>query len=150
MKQIKIYPSIWRKELFIAFMCVTGIFLHIISGKGGWNLVLFLLLLGLFFLFMAFRERLMNRPYLIITDEHIAINRYNRQDIIRFNEVKSFECEIMRIWRFSLQTGNIIVHLVRGNGFVNIIKADHLTIKSQKLCERLNGCLQDSQKHKIR
>lgn len=150
MKQIKIYPSIWRKELFIAFMCVTCIFLHIISGKGGWILMLFLLLLGLFFLFMAFRERLMNRPYLIITDEHIAINRYNRQDIIRFNEVKSFECETMRIWRFSLHTGNIIVHLVRGNGFVNIIKADHLTIKSQKLCELLNGCLQDSQKHKIK
>ena len=150
MKQIKIYPSIWRKELFIAFFCVICIFLHIISGKGGWNLVLFLLLLGLFFLFMAFRERLMNRPYLIITDEHIAINRYNRQDIIRFNEVKSFECETMRIWRFSLHTGDIIVHLVRGNGFVNIIKADHLTIKSQKLCELLNGCLQDSQKHKIK
>ena len=150
MKQIKIYPSIWRKELFIAFFCVICIFLHIISGKGGWNLVLFLLLLGLFFLFMVFRERLMNRPYLIITDEHIAINRYNRQDIIRFNEVKSFECETMRIWRFSLHTGYIIVHLVRGNGFVNIIKADHLTIKSQKLCELLNGCLQESQKHKIK
>lgn len=112
--------------------------------------MLFLLLLGLFFLFMVFRERLMNRPYLIITDEHIAINRYNRQDIIRFNEVKSFECETMRIWRFSLHTGDIIVHLVRGNGFVNFIKADNLTIKSQKLCELLNDCLQDRQKSKIK
>lgn len=150
MKLIKIYPSIWRKELFMAFFCVIGIFLHIISGSGGWNLMLFFLLLGLFSLFLVFRERLMNRPYLIITDEHIVINRYNRQDIIRFNEVKSFECETMRIWRFTLHTGDIIVHLVRGNGFVKFISANNLTIKSQKLCELLNGCLQDSQKYKIR
>ena len=61
---------------------------------------------------------------------------------VRFDEVKSFECETTRLWRFNLPTDNMIAHLKNGNGYVKMFSTDGLTIKQRELCDLLNERLQ--------
>ena len=142
MEEIRIYHTIWRRELFIAIFSLAVTFLIPFVGTfkpRDYGMMLFLGLMGLFILFTVFRERLLHRPYLTITDESIIINREHRSKmIIRFDEVKSFERETLSFLGHTSYTGMIIVHLKNGNGFVNIISANGLTMKSQQLFDLLN------------
>lgn len=113
--------------------------MDIIYGATKLPVVLFLGLMGLYLLYNVFRERLMHRPYLTITDECIVINRKRHKEItIRFDEIKSFEQETMTIFKHTRYTGYIIVHLKKDNFFVRVINADDLAIKQQILWDMLN------------
>jgi hypothetical protein len=142
MEEIRIYHTFWRKELFIAILCLAATFCLPFIGTfkpGELGVMLFLGLMGLFILFTVFRERLLRRPYLTITDECIIEKREHYPEIvIRFNKVKFFERETVRFLGHTSNTGKIIVHLKNGNGFVNIISANGLTMKSQQLFDLLN------------
>ena len=83
------------------------------------------------------------RPYLIIGKDGIVVNAKRGQWTVRFDEVKSFECEVARIWRFTTRTDEIIVHLKNGNGYVKMFAADGLTMKVQELCDILNERLKN-------
>lgn len=148
MEEIRIYHTIWRRELFIAIFCLAATFLILLISSfkpGKLGIMLFLSLTGLFILFMVFRERLLHRPYLTITDESIIMRReHYPENVIRFDEVKSFERETQRFLGHTSYTGMIIVHLKNGNGFVNVINASNLIMKSQHLYELLNERLQKS------
>ena len=96
-------------------------------------------LMGLYILYTVFRERLQHQPYLTITDESIIMKReHYPENVIRFDEVKSFERETSRFLGHTSYTGSIIVHLKNGHGFVNVIGAGDLTLKPQYLYELLN------------
>ena len=102
-------------------------------------IVLFLGPMGLYLLYNVFRERLLHRPYLTITDESIIINRKGHEETtIRFDEIKSFERETLTIWKYTKYSGYIIIHLKDDNGFVHVINADNLAIKAQVLYDLLN------------
>ena len=146
MEEIRIYHSIWRKELFIAIVCLAAVCLMPFWGKKALGIMLFLGLTGLYALYTVFRERLRHRPYLTITDESIVMNREHMPEVIvRFDEVSSFERETLRFLGHTTYSGMIIVHLKNGQGFVNVISGNGLTIKSQQLFDLLNEQLQ---KHK--
>ena len=142
MEEIRVYHTIWRKELFCGIGClaVTALipFVGIFTpGDGGVMLVL--CLWGLYLLSTVFRERWQHRPYLTITDESIIMQRKDYpENVIRFDEVKSFERETSRFLGHTSFTGSIIVHLKNGHGFVSIIGASDLTMKSQQLYDQLN------------
>ena len=115
----------------------------IINDATKMPVVLFFGLTGLYALFDVFRERLMRRPYLTITDESIIIRRKWHDEItVRFDEIKSFERESLTILKHTSYTGSIIVHLKNGHGFVHIISADSLAIKEQVLWDLLNERLE--------
>ena len=97
-----------------------------------------------FLLFMAIKKILMipKRTYLTISDDRVIVNERRGQWEVRFDEVKSFECETTRLWRFNLPTDNMIAHLKNGNGYVKMFSTDGLTIKQHKLCDLLNERLQ--------
>ena len=143
MGEIRIYSSIWRRELFIGVLCVAVAAMLIIKFVV-WDatklvVVLFLGLMGLYLLFDVFCERLMRRPYLTITDESIIINRKYRKEVaILFDEIKSFERETLTIWKYTNYTGMIIVHMKNGHSFVHVISANGLAIKEQLLWDLLN------------
>ena len=67
-----------------------------------------------------------------------TINERRGQWEVRFDEVKSFECETTKLWRFNLPTDHMIVHLKNGNGYVKMFSTDGLTIKQHELCDLLN------------
>jgi hypothetical protein len=147
MEEIRIYQTIWRRELFIAILCLAITFFTPFMGRykpGELGLMLFFGITGLFILFMGFRDRLLHRPYLTITDESIIERRNHYPEIvIHFDKVKSFERETLRFMGHTSYTGMIIVHLKNGNGFVNIISANNLTMKSQQLYDLLNERLEN-------
>ena len=141
---VKVYSSVWRKELFVAVLSLALAVFLLFVDRQRMPVALFLSLTGLFALYTMFRERLTNRPYLTITDENIVIRREWHDDItVSFREIKSFERETLTIFNHTTFTGSIIVHLVNGHGFVHIISADGLAIGQQELFdllnERLNG-----------
>ena len=148
MEEIRIYHTIWRRELFIAILCLAATFLIPFIGTfkpGDLGVLLFLGLTGLYILFTVFRERLLHKPYLTINDESIIMKRkHYPENVIRFDEVKSFERETLSFLGHTSYTGMIIVHLKNGHGFVNVISAGDLTMKSQDLYELLNERLQKS------
>lgn len=150
MEDIRIYHTIWRRELFIAIVCLAATFYIPFVGTlkpGKLGVMLFLGITGLCALFMVFRERLLHRPYLSISDESIVMKREHYPDnIILFGEVKSFERETLRFLGHTSYTGMIIVHLKRGNGFVYVISAGDLTMKSQQLYDLLNERLKKGKK----
>ena len=143
MEEIRIYSSIWRRELFGGALCVAFAAMLIIIDATKLPVGLVLGLMGLFILFNVFRERLMRQPYLTVTDESIIINRkYCKVITIRFDEIKSFERETLKVWKHTKYTGSIIVHLKNGHGFVHVINADCLAVKEQVLWDILNERLE--------
>lgn len=139
METIRIYHSIWKKEMFIGSLCVVAALMIGIYDIRKLSFALFLGLTGLFLLLSVFDERLLHRPYLTITDERIIINRkWHKETIIRFDEIKSFEREKLTIWKLTIYSGVIIIHLVNGHGSVNMINANGLVVKQQALCDLLN------------
>ena len=139
MEEIRIYSSIWRRGLFVGVISVAAAIMLIITDATKLPVILFFGLIGLYALFDVFRERLMHRPYLTITDKSIIINRkWHNEITVRFDQIKSFERETLTIWKHTKYTGNIIVHLKNGHGFVHIISADSLAIKEQVLWDMLN------------
>ena len=149
MEEIKVYSSIWRKELFIGILCIACAVTIVIYDASKLLVMLFFGLTGLYALFDLFRERLTHRPYLTITDENIIINRkYSKENTIRFDEIKSFERETLTIWKYTSYTGMIIVHLKNGQGFVNVISANGLAIKEKVLWDLLNERLPQSRSGK--
>lgn len=145
MKTIRIYSSIWRREFLIGILCVAFAVMICLYDVRRILAILFFGLTGFYLLFDTFADRLLHRPRLTITDECIVINRrWHKEETIRFDEIKSFERERLRIWKYSCYTGMIIVHLVNGRGFVNMISADRLAIKNQVLFDLLNERLRAS------
>ena len=139
MEEIKVYSSIWRRELFVGVCCMAAAAMIVIYDATKLPAVLFLGPMGLYLLYNVFRERLMHRPYLTITDESIVINRKGHEETtICFDKIKSFERETLTIWKYTKYSGYIIVHLKDGNGFVHVINADDLAIKEQVLWDLLN------------
>ena len=68
------------------------------------------------------------RTYLTINDDRVIVNERRGEWEVRFDEVKSFECETTKLWRFNLPTDHMIT--------------DGLTIKQHELCDLLNERLQ--------
>ena len=103
-----------------------------------------------FLLFMVINKILMipKRTYLTINDDRIIIYDKREPEEICFNEVKTFECEIIRLWRFNIPTDGIIAHLKNGNGYVKTFSAGGLTVKPQRLCDLLNERLSEYKKMK--
>lgn len=101
-------------------------------------------------LYMVIKKILMipKRTYLTITDDGIIVNDKCGQWEVCFKEVDSFECE--RLWRFNILTGNIIVNLKNGNGYVKMFSADGLTVKPKRLCDLLNERLSSYKRNKKR
>ncbi len=95
---------------------------------------------SVFLLYWVIRKilELPKRIYLTISDDCIVVNDKRGQWSACFDEVKSFECEKVRLWRFTMHTGEIIVHFNDSSGYVTMIGADGLTMKPQALCSLLN------------
>jgi hypothetical protein len=148
MEELRIYHSIWdfsdwklNKILFLgsAFLLLGIMHLIDINNKQvPWWLLLVCILGCSVLLCILINKIKVRRPCLIIQDECIVVNDRLGQRTIRFDEVKAFECEVVRLWRFSLRTGMIVVHLVNGHGYVKSFSADGLTIKPPQLCKLLN------------
>ena len=109
-----------------------------------WPLFIGGFMVCVFLLFMAIKKILMipKRTYLTITDNCVIVNERRGQWEVRFDEVKSFECETTKLWRFNLPTDHMIVHQKNGNGYVKMFSTDGLTIKQHELCDMLNERLQ--------
>ena len=154
MEEVTVYHSIWRKELFVGIGClaVTALIPFVgtfTPGDGGVMLVLGMM--SLYILFTVFRERLLHWPYLTITDEGIVMRReHYPENVIRFDEVKSFERETSRFLGHTSYTGTIIVHLKNGHGFVGVIGASGLTMKPQQLYDLLNERLKKKKQRRKR
>ena len=153
MEEIKIYRSIWdfsdwrlNKGLFLVSALLILSIMHftvIDDRQVPWWLV-FVCILGISFLLCIVINMIRaRRPYLIIGKDGIVVNAKRGQWTVRFDEVKSFECEVARIWRFTTRTDEIIVHLKNGNGYVKMFAADGLTMKAQELCDILNERLKN-------
>ncbi len=141
--------SDYNLNKFLAICCVFPvIYLTEVSGINPrsipWPLSIGGFMGCVFLLFIAIKKILMipKRTYLTINDDRVIVNERRGEWEVRFDEVKSFECETTKLWRFNLPTDHMIVHLKNGNGYVKMFSTDGLTIKQHELCDLLNERLQ--------
>ena len=148
MEEIRVYHSIWdfsdwrlNKGLFlVSALLFLGImhFTAIDDRLVSWCLFLVCVLGTAFLLCILVNMIRARHPYLIINVDGIVVNDKRGQWTVSFDEVKSFECEVAKLWRFKTRTDEIIVHLVNGNGYCRMFSAGGLTINPQQLCDLLN------------
>ena len=110
MEEIKINHPFW-KSLILAIGCLE-IFALFIRLNGGFNLseygfleLLFFFgfgVVGLYFLLVLLKERLLGQPFMRITQNSIVVNRLFRKKVINFCDVKSFEDDSSKFYLTSL------------------------------------------------
>ena len=95
MDEIHIYHSIWKNAVIILVGLVfsaMGIYL-LLNGKNGflvWASTLFFGLGSLFILYLLVRERLSDKPYLVITDKSVIMNSGPKSFEVSFADVDKF------------------------------------------------------------
>lgn len=95
MDEIHIYHSIWKNAVIILVGLVfsaIGIYL-ILGGKSGlfvWAATLFFGLGSLFILFLLVRERISDKPFLVITDKSVIMNSGAKSFEVSFADVDKF------------------------------------------------------------
>ena len=95
MEEIHIYHSIWKNAVTIfvgMFFSILGIYL-ILNGKGNaivWASTIIFGLGALFILYLLVRERVSDKPYLVITDKSVIMNSGPKSFEISFADVDRF------------------------------------------------------------
>ena len=101
MEEIRVNHSVW-KMLLRAIMCFTIVALFIrlndglnLSDYGLLGLFFFFgfVVLGLYFLFILIKERLLGQPFIAISSDSLVVSwLLRKKKVINFSDVKSFEC----------------------------------------------------------
>lgn len=110
MEEIKINHS-FRKSLLLAIGCLE-IFALFIRMNGGFHLseysfleLLFFFgfgVVGLYFLLVLLKERLLGLPFMRITRNSLVVHRLFRKKVINFSDVKSFKDDFSKFYLTSL------------------------------------------------
>ena len=110
MEEIKINHSFW-KTLLLTIGCLE-IFALFTRLNGGFNLseysfleLLFFFgfgVVGLYFLLVLLKERLLGLPFMRITRNSLVVHRLFRKKVINFSDVKSFEDDSSKFYLTSL------------------------------------------------
>ena len=167
MEEIKVYRSMW-KTLFLLVFCFVNIALFILmlcDKEAGdrvvaWLCILFLGLGALILLYNILRERLFDKPTIVVTDTKLVMNIAFRHWEVSFADVAIFYVFKMSPHRFGgtsligikykkgieqhkLDNANKASRAVRrfNNKFYGSqesIPADGLTMSPQCLCDLLN------------
>ncbi len=160
MEEIRIYHSI-RKNL--AMMAVSfafvamGIF-YLLNGDNSfivWAGILFFGICGLCFAFLMLRERIIHKPFCIITNESVIMDSGMKKWEVRFADVEEFyltnvmstkqigirykkEIEFQKMNDASSAGRTIRKMNKRIAGVTETLPADDLTISPLQLCDLLN------------
>lgn len=90
MEEIKIYRSLWKYLLMAVFSIACTVFgLFNLDDSKGWLCFIFFGLCSIVFLYIVFKDRIEDKPYIIITNKSIVVNdRKNREFF--FKDVNHF------------------------------------------------------------
>ena len=152
MEEIKVYRSVWKYALAIscaALAVVCGILVLDKNPFKAWGIILLIGGGGLYMTFLLIRERVMDRPYLIIAEKKVIVSAGWKTQEINFSDVEAFslvgknirikykvvaevrECEDSN-WLSNLMCDFL------STGCLKSIAAADLTIYPQPLCDLLN------------
>ena len=96
MNEIRVYLSIWRSVIDIVIngcltaMGVAALLKGVKPAFVCWFVIIVFGFIGLSSLFTVLKERLGNKPYLVIKDESMTV-RFGKEREIRFADVDSFQ-----------------------------------------------------------
>ena len=163
MKEIRIYSSVWRMSLMIlgCMAFVACIFVlkertsSLLNTLFSWVCIVFFGAGALVMLYVLLRERLTDKPFLIISDECVICNGAWKRFEIRYSEVEKFQLLAGRqkniigihykedVERRKLAEANAVGRLVRKfnlslSGTQESISVSGISMKGEELCKMLN------------
>jgi hypothetical protein len=162
MEEIRVYRSIWKyvKVILGSFLLAAASVLILLNHSFlifekiiAWIGVAFFGLGGLFLIFVVLKEKILGKPFLVITDKGVIVDHGKRWEV-NFEDVEKFVLyknngKIIGIHykkginSKKLNDANPLRRNVRKfndkiAGFQEGIPADNLTINAQNLCDLLN------------
>ena len=136
MEEIRIYHSIWKSALvMVGCVAFTVIGIHMLHHENSdwraWLGILFFGLGGLFYLWFFLKERLTQKPFIIVTDSRLIMNSVKKYDV-DFRDVKAFY--LTKVGTVNMIGAQSKTNKKRYKPF----SVDGLTMKPKELCDLLN------------
>ena len=145
MKEIKLYHKVWMiLPVLLVLLALTIVFIIPLSqGKGSpvwnWTLLLFSGSAFLFFLFIILRERLLNKPYITITEDRVIVDNVGRIKEYRFADIHHFE--LLNYPGLYISRAVISIHYMRSVDAKKMSEAKGM----DRICRKMNVAMMNAQ-----